>query len=622
MCGIFALLNNSTTFDGKFIYENFMKGTRRGPEYSEYLNLYKNIDLGFHRLAINGLDSISNQPFRIQDVTLICNGEIYNFNELYEEHNITPFTNSDCEVIIHLYKLYGIEYTLSLLDGYYSFILVDSSDISKEPEIYVARDPYGVRPLYVMKVDYQNQFDSSLLDTNVEIVNDELIVFASELKTMNEFLVKHQSGNKVVYKQSFFNNKNSSSFPFDIKQYPPGTYSKLIRRNTIDGTFYFEFFAKKFYNFPILSTGSYFTNLDNENDKVKPGAVLDCVMNEYFTKIYNAFNNAVKKRVIGTTERPIACLLSGGLDSSLVAALVARYYGKQLETYSIGLPGGEDFKYARVVAEHIGSKHTEIIVSEDDFFNAIPEVIKTIESYDTTTVRASVGNYLVSKYISENSNAKVVFNGDGSDEVTGGYLYFHASPNGYEFDKEVKRLLSDIYLFDVLRSDKSISSNGLEPRTPFLDIQFVNTYLSVPLMYRYNPGKPEKWLLRKAIETCDPELLPKTVLWRTKEAFSDGVSSQSRSWFEIIHEKVEDCKYKVNHYENEGHLKPVTLEQKYYRTLFDTYYPHCSKVLPYFWMPKFIKAQDASARTLKIYKDENTNIEKLDNNEDQSTVSL
>lgn len=606
MCGIFALLNNSTTFDGKFIYKNFMKGSGRGPEYSEYLNLYKNIDLGFHRLAINGLDSTSNQPFRIDDITLICNGEIYNFNELYEEHNIAPRTNSDCEVIIHLYKLYGIEYTLSLLDGYYSFVLVDSSDISKEPEIYVARDPHGVRPLYVMKIDYQSHNDNNTLDSDYEIVNDGLIVFASELKMMNEFMNKPDTSQLIAYKKIEFNGKKNPVFQFDIKQYPPGTYSKLTRRNTINGSFYFEIFAKKFYNFPILSLN---TQID----------INYTTIDDSFIKIYNAFDNAVKKRVLGTTERPIACLLSGGLDSSLVASLVSKYYGKQLETYSIGLPGGEDFKYARLVAEHIGSKHTEIIVSEDDFFNAIPEVIKTIESYDTTTVRASVGNYLVSKYISQNSDAKVVFNGDGSDEVTGGYLYFHASPNKYEFDKEVKRLLSDICLFDVLRSDKSISSNGLEPRTPFLDIQFVDTYLSIPLMHRYNPGKSEKWLLRKSVEVCNPNLLPASVLWRTKEAFSDGVSSQARSWFEIISEKVEECKYKINHYENEEHLRPLTLEQKYYRTLFDTYYPHCCKALPYFWMPRFIKANDASARTLKIYKDENTNI-KCENDLENETL--
>ena len=445
-----------------------------------------------------------------------------------------------------------------------------------------------------MKTDFHLQSDHNRLDTTYDIVNDELIVFASELKMINEFMKKKNAERFIAYQKSDFNNNNNNAvFHFDIKQYPPGTYSKLNRKNNINGSFYFETFAKKFYNFPILAL--------NEQINATP-----TLIDESFTKIYNAIDNAVKKRVLGTTDRPIACLLSGGLDSSLVAALVSKYYGKQLETYSIGLPGGEDLKYARRVAEHIGSKHTEFVVSEDDFFNAIPEVIQTIESYDTTTVRASVGNYLVSKYISENSTAKVVFNGDGSDEVTGGYLYFHASPNGYEFDKEVKRLLSDIYLFDVLRSDKSISSNGLEPRTPFLDIQFVNTYLSIPLAHRYNPGKPEKWLLRKSVEVCNPELLPKSVLWRTKEAFSDGVSSQHRSWFEIINEKVGHCK--VNNYDNEEHLKPLTVEQKYYRTLFDTYYPLCSKILPYFWMPRFIKAQDASARTLKLYKDDNTNI--------------
>jgi asparagine synthase (glutamine-hydrolysing) len=572
-----------------------MKGVGRGPEYSEYLNIYKNIDLGFHRLAINGLDTISNQPIRIGDVVLICNGEIYNFNELYEKHDITPVTNSDCEVILHLYKLYGIEYTLSLLDGYYSFVLVDMSDILKEPDIYVARDPYGVRPLYVLKPNY----NESVFCHDYNVIQDDIIAFASELKMINHFLTKQLNNDEFqtnIYKKNKFNfkmiDKYGQGYKLEISQYPPGTYSKLIKKDAINSSFKFEIYAKKFYTFPILSLENKVNINDNQLN--------------VFHNIYTALDNAVKKRVIGTTERPIACLLSGGLDSSLIAALVSIHYNKKLETYSIGLPGGEDLKYARIVAEHIGSKHTEIIVSEDDFFNAIPEVIQKIESYDTTTIRASVGNYLISKYISQHSNAKVIFNGDGSDEVTGGYLYFHAAPNGFEFDKEIKRLLSDIHLFDVLRSDKSISSNGLEPRTPFLDVPFVTTYLSTPLKYRYNPGLPEKWLLRKSVEEMNPYLLPKCVLWRTKEAFSDGVSSHQRSWFEIINEKVNECK--VDDYVNETHLKPITTEQRYYRTLFDSYYPHCSNVLPYFWMPKFVKAKDASARTLNIYKNENTNV--------------
>ena len=132
---------------------------------------------------------------------------------------------------------------------------------------------------------------------------------------------------------------------------------------------------------------------------------------------------------------------------------------------------------AKIVANHLGTNHHEIILSEKEFLEAIPSVIYAIESYDTTTVRASVGNWLISKFIREQSNAKVVFNGDGSDEVTGGYMYFHLAPNEIEFDKECRRLLSNIHYFDVLRSDRCISSHGLEARTPFLDRYFVEYYL-------------------------------------------------------------------------------------------------------------------------------------------------
>ena len=256
----------------------------------------------------------------------------------------------------------------------------------------------------------------------------------------------------------------------------------------------------------------------------------------------NIYLNAVKKRVVGTSDRPIACLLSGGLDSSLITAFVNKFYNGVLETYSIGLFDSEDLKYARIVANHLETNHTEIKLTEDEFFDAIPEVIQgTIESYDTTTVRASVGNYLIGKYISQHSSAKVIFNGDGSDELMGGYLYFHKAPDSIEFDKECKRLLKEIAFFDVLRSDRSISSHGLEPRTPFLDRAWVEFYLSLPKDLRnHSKNKQcEKFLLRNAISICDKNLIPRQILWRTKEAFSDGVSGQVRSWFQIIQEKIE-----------------------------------------------------------------------------------
>jgi asparagine synthase (glutamine-hydrolysing) len=269
------------------------------------------------------------------------------------------------------------------------------------------------------------------------------------------------------------------------------------------------------------------------------------------------------------------------------------------------MEGSEDLRYAKIVAQYLGTKHTEIIVTEDEFFNAIPEVIKAIESYDTTSVRASVGNYLLGKYIAKHSDAKVIFNGDGSDELAGGYLYFHASPSDLHFDSECKRLLSDIHAFDVLRSDKSISSHGLEPRTPFLDRGWVDYYLSIPAKLRNHNNKGtsyheksgyEKFIIRLIAE----QYLPAEVAWRRKEAFSDGVSGQ-KSWYQIIQERMEKVVIDENAYKYEGHNKPKTREQIYYRTIFDEAYPNCEEIVPYFWMPKWVESKDASARTLSIY---------------------
>jgi asparagine synthase (glutamine-hydrolysing) len=323
---------------------------------------------------------------------------------------------------------------------------------------------------------------------------------------------------------------------------------------------------------------------------------------------------AVFKRCC-TTDRPIACLLSGGLDSSLITALVSEYHRihdlPQIETYSIGLEGSEDLKFARLVADYHGTKHTEILIKEQDFIDAVPHVIQAIESYDTTTVRASLGNWLLGKYIAEHSDAKVIFNGDGSDELCGGYLYMHACPDEIEFDRDSRRLLKDIHYFDVLRSDRCISSHGLEPRTPFLDRSWVQYYLSIHPSLRYHPktGHQEKYLLRSAFSedlfsnSQGNPLLPKEVLWRRKEAFSDGVSQNTRSLYEILQGYATSLQSNLMHIEYE-HNPPITMEQHWYRTLFTDNFGNLGHVIPYFWMPKYVEATDASARTLKLYSKE------------------
>ena len=563
MCGIFALLNasyeNNSLESEKKMIEQFEKGKRRGPENSTLQSHYLQLTLGFHRLAINGLNEVSNQPLVFENIVLICNGEIYNYKNLYQQMGSQHTSNSDCEVIIHLYINYGIEQTLLMLDGVYSFVLYDSV----QNKIFVARDPMGVRPLYK-------------LHNNTHIYG-----FASELKCLEYYYNLNPVENR-------------------LEQFEPGTYSVF----NYGRTQWEQIITNKVYYQP---TFSYINHIK-------------C----YENSIAHYLNSAVVKRC-NTTERPVACLLSGGLDSSLIAALVSKWFKlknnklKLLETYSIGLQNSEDIKYARIVADHIGSKHTEIIVTEREMFDAIPEVIKAIESYDTTTVRASIGNYLIGKYISTHSEAKVIFNGDGADELFGGYLYMYNCLDDIEYDKETRRLLKDIHMFDVLRSDKSISSNGLEPRTPFLDKTFVNYVLSIPSNVRNhnnfrkhnNSGneisrKPEKYLLRESFsEFSDGKgkpILPNEILWRKKEAFSDGVSSRGRSLFEILQEFIAEYYNNLQQGEEFKYSPCIDLEKKYYKSIFDKEFPNCEHILPYYWMPKYTNTTDPSARTLANYK--------------------
>uniref|UniRef100_A0A6C0HDF8 asparagine synthase (glutamine-hydrolyzing) n=1 Tax=viral metagenome TaxID=1070528 RepID=A0A6C0HDF8_9ZZZZ len=589
MCGIFSILNNEYTFKKEFIKEQFMKGQLRGPEYSKLVNVNLKCTFGFHRLAINGINSESNQPITIGDISLICNGEIYNYLELYQIMGVEPTTDSDCEVIIHLYKKYGIEQTLQMLDGVFAFILMDSDINAPCSKIYVARDPYGVRPLYQVShknaaVSCDSEFD---LNRDKSKRTERIFAFASELKVLNEFY------------------NSDLIFTHTIDHFKPGTYSYFNLPFKVSPEWTQEFKNKVYHTqgFNSIMYNHFQSNAE---------------MDSIFEGIQHYFTNAVKKRAL-ITDRPVACLLSGGLDSSLVTALVnefhKEYNEEPLETYSIGLEGSEDLKYAKIVANYLGTKHTTIQLTEEQFFAAIPDVICAIESYDTTTVRASIGNYLVSKYIANNSQAKVIFNGDGADELCGGYLYMHSAPDAIEFDKETRRLLNDIYMYDVLRSDKSISSNGLEPRTPFLDRSFVQYYLSLHPSVRYHPGerKCEKYLIRTAfskekyLNTEGKALLPDEIIWRTKEAFSDGVSKITRSLYQILQDFItmefKLDKSRFNNLKELGHNTPDTQEKMYYRKLFEEYYPNMSHIVPYFWMPKYVNATDASARTLSIYKE-------------------
>ena len=239
-----------------------------------------------------------------------------------------------------------------------------------------------------------------------------------------------------------------------------------------------------------------------------------------------------------------------------------------------------------------------------DFLNALREVIRVTETFDITTIRASTGQYLISKWIYENTNIRVLIGGDGSDEATGGYRYFHNRPSPIAFHDECAKLLKEIHFFDVLRVDRGIAGNGIEARAPFLDHRFVDLYMGLDPELRCPVDGVEKWLLREAFNTGS--YLPNGVLWRKKEAFSDGVSSVAKSWYKVVQE------YADNKYTDEQliegqakyvHCPPPTKEALYFREVFEEFYPGTGHVIPHYWLPNWCgDIKEPSARVLDVYK--------------------
>lgn len=513
MCGILFYEGDDTiNFD-----EYFEQIRVRGPDNKSVIK-YENKLFGFHRLSINGLDAISNQPFYMSDCILIANAEIFNWKDLLNQNPDFEYkSSSDCEIIIHMYRKYGMDYTIKNLDGEFAFVLYDIEN----DDLFIGRDHLGIRGLFIGKKE------------------NELMV-GSEMKCIKEDL--------------------------EVKQFPPGHY---------------------------YCNGNYIKYIDNDYQ------IIPRDKNTVKMELKELFTNAVKKRLM--SDRPISCLLSGGLDSTLVCSIVRKVYDKPLNTYSIGIKGATDLEYAKIASEYLNTNHTSIELDEMDFLNAIKETIFVIESYDTTTVRASVGNYLVSKYIKENSKDTVLFCGDVSDEIFGSYRGFTKAPSKEDFLNENKKMLQNIHYFDVLRSDRSISNASLEARVPFSDKKFVDYVMTLDPEYKmFNKDKMEKLILREAFEGY----LPDNLLYRRKEAFSDGVSSINRSWHTIIKEFC-DQKYSDEVYQHKikkySINTPYDKESLYYREIFELFYPNRAHVIPYFWKHPFCDVQDPSARDLDCY---------------------
>ncbi|MCR5508852.1 MAG: asparagine synthase B [Lachnospiraceae bacterium] len=335
-------------------------------------------------------------------------------------------------------------------------------------------------------------------------------------------------------------------------------------------------------------------------DMTKVDAYIDDDLDVICKNIHDKLVEGIRKRL--DSDAPLGFLLSGGLDSSLVCAVASRLLDKPVKTFAIGMnTDAIDLKYAKEVADYIHSDHTEVIITKEDVIRELPTVISILGTYDITTIRASMGMYLVCKAIHENTDIRVLLTGEISDELFG-YKYTDFAPDSGEFQKEAVKRISEIHMYDVLRADRCISVNSLEARVPFGDLDFVSYVMSINPEKKMNIYGKGKYLLRHAFEG---DYLPYDILMREKAAFSDAVGhSMVDHLKDYANERYTDEEFNelITKYD---HARPFTKESLLYREIFESFYPGQSGMVKDFWMPnkewEGCNVNDPSARVLSNY---------------------
>ncbi len=521
MCTIMGYCGKSGGME--YITNGLEATVSRGPDDCRIIDLRDGV-LGFQRLSIMGLTPEGMQPFELNGNYVVCNGEIYGFLKQRDELIAKGYTfksDSDCEILLPMYKEYGTE-MFSKLDAEFACIIYDC----ESHEFIAARDPIGIRPLYY---GYSAEGD---------------IAFASEAKNLTKVCEK-------------------------IMPFPPGHFYK---------------------------NGEFTCYCD-----------ITAVDEVIYDDIETVCGNIREKLVAGVEKRlaadaKVGFLLSGGLDSSLVCAIAQQKSDKPIKTFAIGMnTDAIDLKYAKQVADYIGSDHTEVIITKDDVLDSLETVIKLLGTYDITTIRASMGMYLLCKAIHERTDIRVLLTGEISDELFG-YKYTDFAPSAEEFQKESVKRVRELHMYDVLRADRCISVNSLEARVPFGDLDFVKYVMAVDPEIKLNKYNKGKYLLRHAFEG---DYLPNDILYREKAAFSDAVG---HSMVDYLKEYAEE-QYTQAEFEEKSakytHAAPFTKESLLYREIFEKYYPENSEMVVDFWMPnkewEGCNVNDPSARVLSNY---------------------
>ena len=571
----------------------------RGPDWS---GIYcgGSAILAHERLSIVDPES-GGQPLFSPDrrQVLAVNGEIYNHQDIRRRYagRFDFQTRSDCEVILALYRDFAegnitLESLLESLSGIFAFALYDEA----RDQFLIARDPIGVIPLYI-------GYDS-----------DGTVYVASELKALEGQCEHYEpfppghyltdTGARVTPNPSPLISNSSPLIPNSTPSPLTPNPSPLTPN-------------------PILPFRAYYHRdwFDYAAVKDNPASAAD---------IRSALTAAVKRQLM--SDVPYGVLLSGGLDSSVVAAIAERFsehriedssqtraYWPRLHSFAVGLKGAPDLEKARLVAQHIGTVHHEINFRLQEGLDAIRDVIYFIETYDVTTVRASTPMYLLARVI-KSMGIKMVLSGEGADEIFGGYLYFHKAPNAQAFHEETVRKLGKLYLYDCLRANKSLSAWGVEGRVPFLDKEFLDIAMRTnPEAKMCGPKKSgiseqsgfeiEKKIVREAFAN----MLPAEVAWRQKEQFSDGVGY---SWIDTLKQLTSEAvtdEQMAHAVERFPINPPKNKEEYYYRSIFAEHFPSdsaarsvpseasvaCSTAIALEWDAAFKGMNDPSGRAVK-----------------------
>ena len=497
MCGIYACFSKCETDDNVIVHHHDNIAPR-GPDEMVEIDVSDSEVKGkmvFYRLAIMDVKE-GHQPFPSEcgEIFAMCNGEIYNHHELVGEHGLPVKTHSDCEVILHLYQKYGVEKMATLLDGEFAFIIYDR----RKHYLYYGRDIFGVKPLY-----YHNCHDGTFeLSSTIRGLSEHYC------QTKNEVQATDQVRPRTVHLYDLKNNNEKSA---------------------------------NFYKFPDVSYDTY--RKCGEYESIEAMREYDRKEEELGkSQIYSNLVTAVKKRV-EQSEREVGFFLSGGLDSSIILSIALKEckFERPPKAFTFAFnTNAPDYKAAEKVVKWLRERYGEycidwkpVVMDITAGINAVPEVIKQFETYDTTTIRAGTPMYLLSRHIADTTDVKVLLTGEGSDELFGGYLYFNYSPDEEDSEREVRKLLSSLHYFDVLRADRATASNGLEIRPPFLDKTFVNSVLKFPKFdnefAKWRKDKDVKWPVKRTTKTVlrsicrENDMLPIDIIEGRKEAFSDAV---------------------------------------------------------------------------------------------------